>query len=154
MAANCRCALHRKGDDIIFMKRFRAVLITGGIFLGICVTAASLIWHFIPPSCRENLLNETPSPDGKWVITVYERGCGATTRGHKMASLRPVSERFDFDRHAPFVAVDFADKIQVAWTDPTHLIVKLLVLRGPVYQENQVRGIQVEYVSDGVELLR
>lgn len=42
--------------------------------------------------CESTLLEEVPSPDGRWVAATYEVGCGATTGSTMQVNLRPAGQ--------------------------------------------------------------
>jgi len=41
--------------------------------------------------CKDEILEETPSPDGKWTATVLTHDCGATTPEHMTVNLHDLS---------------------------------------------------------------
>jgi hypothetical protein len=52
---------------------------------------------FFASDCEDTIKTEVKSPDGKYVATLYERDCGATTDFSTIVNLRDSSARFKGD---------------------------------------------------------
>jgi len=61
---------------------FRFLLISGAVLAVLVVAAIGLLWFFVPDisdMCRNEIISEIPSPEGKLKVVVFQRDCGATT---------------------------------------------------------------------------
>lgn len=74
--------------------------------------------------CGNDVLHERASPDGKYVATVFERNCGATTPFVRAVSLRPAGTKFvpgDFD--AWVFSIQNQPDLDVSWEGDLSLVV-------------------------------
>lgn len=65
-------------------------------------------------SCGNTVKSEVRSPDGKYIATLFERDCGATTDFSTIVSIRESSTEFKPDDLGVFV-VKGQPKIDLAW---------------------------------------
>jgi len=72
--------------------------------------------------CSNTVLNESVSPDGKYVATAFVRNCGATTDFSPQVDLRPVSQKIG-ELGNVYIG-DHSDKIQVKWQSNTQLVIQ------------------------------
>lgn len=72
--------------------------------------------------CSNRFLHESASPDGKYVASIFERNCGATTPYVRVVSLREVSSKFDPARNEDWVfTVHGRANIRLTWVDKSEL---------------------------------
>jgi hypothetical protein len=68
--------------------------------------------------CGNDILQEVSSPDGKYVATVFERNCGATTPYLRIVSLRAAGKSFDAEVYNDWVfKISEQYKIEIKWSD-------------------------------------
>lgn len=75
---------------------------------------------FLASDCEDTTETEVKSPDGKYVATLYERDCGATTDFSTIVKLRESSASFKGDDLGTFV-VNGQPKIHLTWDSNTRL---------------------------------
>jgi hypothetical protein len=74
--------------------------------------------------CGNEVLGEFRSPDGKYIATVFERNCGATTPYVRVVSLRRAESSFDPESTGDWVfTLKHQPSIEVKWEDSTHLFI-------------------------------
>lgn len=71
-------------------------------------------------SCENTVKSEVRSPDGKYVATLFERNCGATTDFSTIVNLRESSVKFKGDDLGA-VIVKGQHRIDLVWDDNTRL---------------------------------
>ncbi|MEK6280524.1 MAG: hypothetical protein AABN95_09255 [Acidobacteriota bacterium] len=62
------------------------------LLFAVIVLAASGCAFLLRSSCENTVRSEIKSPDGKYVVTLFERNCGATTDFSTIVSLRDTHE--------------------------------------------------------------
>lgn len=68
--------------------------------------------------CSDDVIQEVVSPDGKFVATVFERNCGATTPYLRIVSLRVAKNSFDAEAYNNWVfKINGQPKVQIVWSD-------------------------------------
>ena len=65
--------------------------------------------------CDNTLVREVPSPDTKYLVAIYERGCGAPSAQVTHLHLRKRGEKLTFDPEESFCTIDNAEKVDVTW---------------------------------------
>ena len=93
-----------------------------GVFLlfAMIALADSGCAFLLHSSCENTIKLEVKSPDGKYVATLFERNCGATTDFSTIVNLRELSMKFDADNSGVFV-VKGQPKIDLTWDSHTSL---------------------------------
>jgi hypothetical protein len=72
--------------------------------------------------CSNELKNEAVSSDGKYVASIFERNCGATTPFVQVVSLRLSNMKFDPENHDEWVfTIHGKSNVEVDWTDVDRL---------------------------------
>jgi hypothetical protein len=66
--------------------------------------------------CVDSVKTEVVSPDGRYVATIFERNCGATTDYSTHVALRRADEPFDPSDRARVLTVAGRAVIDVEWT--------------------------------------
>ena len=69
---------------------FRVLLISGAVLTVLVVAAIGMLWFLVPDMsdmCRNEIISEIPSPEGKRKVVVFQRDCGATTGFSTQASI-------------------------------------------------------------------
>jgi hypothetical protein len=98
-------------------------------------------------SCDNTVRYEIKSPDGKYVVTLFERNCGATTDFSTIVSLRESSTEFKADDLGIFV-VEGQPKIDLAWDGNTRVRLQCQDCRADdiFKQERSWKGIEIFFV--------
>jgi hypothetical protein len=112
------------------MHNMKTYVIFGLLFMIVGVLAYRY-WRSSTVSfeCENETLREASSPDGKYVASVFERNCGATTPYYRIVAIRPAGTRLDADKHEDWVFVTKErSEVQLAWRDIHRLEV---VANGP-----------------------
>jgi hypothetical protein len=73
--------------------------------------------------CGDTIKTESTSPNGRYVATVFERNCGATTDYSTNVSLRETGEAFDPSSQAPILTVAGQPTIALEWSTERTLAV-------------------------------
>ena len=72
--------------------------------------------------CDNQILTEVSSPDGRYIASVFDRNCGATTPYYRIVALRPAGTKLRGDRHEDWVfAIKERSEVQLTWRDVHHL---------------------------------
>lgn len=72
--------------------------------------------------CGNDILQEVVSPDGKFVATVFERNCGATTPYLRIVNLRLANTPFDAEASDDWIfKINGQPKVQISWSDIDNL---------------------------------
>src|ERR1700694_3345032 len=71
-------------------------------------------------NCEDTVKSEIQSPDSKYVATLFERNCGATTDFSTIVNLRESSVKFKGDDFG-IVTVKGQHKIDLVWDGNTKL---------------------------------
>jgi hypothetical protein len=97
------------------MKRFTPLL----LFFPLAF-AISGCGFLLRSNCENAIRSEIQSPDGKFVATLFERNCGATTDFSTIVNLRESSRKFDGD-NLGIVITRGQHKFDLVWDGNTHL---------------------------------
>jgi hypothetical protein len=81
------------------------------LIVGLGIVALGL---FLASDCEDTVKTELKSPDGKYVATLYERDCGATTDFSTIVNLRDSSASFKGD-DLGIVIVKGQHKLDLVW---------------------------------------
>jgi len=74
--------------------------------------------------CVHRVLSETVSPDGRYVATVSERGCGATTPDYRVVSIRRQGTRFKGENQQSWVFwIENHPELKAEWSGQRQLTV-------------------------------
>lgn len=75
--------------------------------------------------CGHSILSESASPDGRYLVTVFERNCGAMTPYTRVVSIRQAGNRFDGEDDRSWVfALKDQPTIKLSWSGQRQLIVE------------------------------
>jgi hypothetical protein len=98
-------------------------------------------------SCENTVKSEVKSPDGKYIVTLFERNCGATTDFSTIVSLRENSTELKADDLGIFV-VKGQPKIDLAWEGNTRLRLQCQLCRADEIfkQEGSWKEIEIFFV--------
>lgn len=97
------------------MRRAGTLLLFAVIGLG-----SSGCAFLLRSSCENTVKSEIKSPDGKYIVALFERNCGATTDFSTIVSLRESSTELKSDDLGIFV-VKGQPRIDLAWEGNTRL---------------------------------
>jgi len=73
-------------------------------------------------ACDDEVLSELRSPDGKYVASVMERNCGATTDYVSHVTVRPSDSMMR--QGDDVLVVEYRQDIRLAWEGVDHLVVE------------------------------
>jgi hypothetical protein len=95
-------------------------------------------------ACKSIVLHEAPSPDGRYVAAVFERGCGATTGMDRIVGLRPASQPFDPEESQDWVLrAGLRPAIGVHWTSPKNLALTVSAESRGLDYEDSWRDVKI-----------
>lgn len=99
------------------------VIVAGSLIVG-CAAYYYVASSSLSFSCSTLVITEMPSPDGRYIATVFERNCGATSPYLRIVSIRPEGTRLrpDDDDSTVFVTKD-QPNVRVSWSGPRQLTV-------------------------------
>src|SRR6266705_2238517 len=75
----------------------------------------STSFHGLLANCEDVIKAEITSPDHKWVITVYERNCGATAPYSTQINLRRSGITFNANTQEPVFVIGRKQELKVNW---------------------------------------
>jgi uncharacterized protein DUF5412 len=78
--------------------------------------------------CGNEIVSQTPSPDGKLVATVFVRDCGAATKAATWVTLHGPSENYGKKSSMVFTASQ-EQRIVVSWNDSSNLSINCVTCR-------------------------
>ena len=87
------------------------------VFLLLCLNGCSLN---LTGDCAETTKAQTVSPDGKYVATVYERDCGATTDFSTIVNVRLSNAKFS-EKEGDIFIVRGQPTVNLTWESSTGL---------------------------------
>lgn len=100
----------------------------------------------VEPQCTNEVLVQRASPDGRFVATLFERGCGATTGQVRIVALHEHAGTFDPERRADWIfAADTPDPVGVSWKGGDSLVIDYEALREPPVRKEQWNGVSVGF---------
>jgi len=70
--------------------------------------------------CKEEIVERTTSPDGKWTATILTRDCGATTSEYMGVNLQDAKQKNLETKNEVFVTKD-VHRLHVSWQENTSL---------------------------------
>lgn len=70
--------------------------------------------------CEDAIKVEMKSPDGKYIATLYERDCGATTDFSTIVNLRAGSAKFNGEDERVFV-IEGRPQVELVWKGNANL---------------------------------
>lgn len=116
------------------------ILITLIIIFGLGYFIVNNLFY-IP--CSDTILAEEKSPDGRYIATLFERDCGATTDFSTIVNLREINSKFDPDDGTIFV-VSGRHPVKLIWKSEVELLV--ICKSGEVFRSEPAwQNIKVSY---------
>jgi Family of unknown function (DUF5412) len=117
---------------------------TALIALGI--VSATCLWLLYSPDCEDAVKREVRSPNGKYIATLYERDCGATTNFSTIVSLRASMDKFNGEDGRVFVA-EGQFQVNLVWEDDMNLRIECSGCRSKdiFKQERKWKNIGISY---------
>jgi hypothetical protein len=104
-------------------KKLWIVILAGSLVVG-CSIYYYAATSFLSFNCASSVLSETSSPDGRYISTVFERNCGATSPFVRIVSLRAKGTPFRVENDSSSVfATEGQPNVEVSWTGPRQLVV-------------------------------
>lgn len=98
------------------------------------------------PQCGNEVLLQRASPDGKFVATLFERGCGATTGQVRIVTLHERAGTFDPERREDWIfAADTLDPVGLSWKGGDSLVIDYAAVREPPMRKAQWNGVSVGF---------
>lgn len=124
------------------------------IVSGACVVFGAGLWGIVllgtynlAGNCANEILQEIPSPDNKFVAVIFQRNCGATTGYTTEVSVLPMTENLP-DEGGNAFWLDSDLEVEVEWTENRQLKVISADLPDSFREKRQVGDIQVIYEVD------
>jgi hypothetical protein len=113
--------------------------------------AVSLLMAACDP-CENESAAEHASPDGKWKVVVFERGCGATVGANVQMSLLQASKTLPSDAGNLFVidsnhGGSALEDIFVDWTSKSSVTITYPAKARVFKQERRIGDVSVSYIS-------
>ncbi len=71
--------------------------------------------------CKDRILEEIPSPDGKWTATILTRDCGATTAEYMAVNLHDFKHKH-LDVENDVFMTKYVHRLHVSWNGNESLI--------------------------------
>jgi hypothetical protein len=95
--------------------------------------------------CKEEVLSDVASPDGKWTATTIIWDCGATTSEVVTVNIHPIGNNgFKADTNA--LVMKHGPSPSVVWKDKEHLIIDCAdCAKDEVTRRSQMGQIRIEY---------
>jgi hypothetical protein len=94
--------------------------------------------------CVNTVKYESTSPDGMFIATAFERGCGATTDFNMQASVRESSQPFDFKSGGNILVIGGRDNIHLNWINKRHLSIRFSAAK--IFKKEKTwRSINITY---------
>jgi hypothetical protein len=100
--------------------------------------------------CGHELVKEVQSPDGKYIASVFDSDCGATTPFSRQVLLRKGGTVFSGDHQEDVVfRVKGKRNIEAQWVDGEHLRIRRSPNKDDIFKESgEWHGVKVTYVAD------
>jgi Family of unknown function (DUF5412) len=117
-----------------------AVLVTSAVGLGV------LVYVVVSDMCANETLAEFASPDGTRKLVMYERDCGATTRGSIHVSLLEVRAKLKNDPGNIFVSYKGLP-LQVRWDGPRRVLVQHDASVQVFKKESRQGDVEIQYAA-------
>jgi len=101
-------------------------VLVAGFFVYQYVLTSALSFH-----CIHSVLSETTSPDGRYIATVSQRGCGVTTHDYRVVSIRRRGSKFDGENQKSWVFwMENGPDISANWQGEHQLVVAYSAMMG------------------------
>jgi hypothetical protein len=125
------------------MSLKRLAIIGAGAVAFVVGVLTYAIYAFDP--CETVVYRSVPSPDGKRMIVVFERKCGATVGFNTQASLASTFSAFSQRRSPSFFAMNGRHEIVVEWKDDKTVTMSV-PWRDKIYRKDaRANDVSVEY---------
>lgn len=99
--------------------------------------------------CSNLLLEEKISPDGKFIASIFERNCGATTPSVYVVSFRLSSAKIDLDNFDDWVfTIHGQSKLKARWEKNDELTIFYSNTGDNPTQRKEWKGIKVSYKKE------
>jgi uncharacterized protein DUF5412 len=72
--------------------------------------------------CKDEILEKTTSPDGKWTATTLRRDCGATTSEYTSVNLQDAKKK-QLDSQNEVFVTKYGHRLHIAWQSNNSLII-------------------------------
>lgn len=96
--------------------------------------------------CGVDFLSESKSPDGKYIATVFERNCGATTPFVRVVSLRHAGSGFSPEDDDDWIfTIHGQSDINVLWIESTKLKISYSPTGDSPTQRTKWEKITIKY---------
>jgi hypothetical protein len=139
-----------------FARKMILGSVTFGIIMGLMAAALSVVYFHARPRCSEQVLAESPAPDGQWTAAALQRRCGDDAPFLVHVNVRPAAapirlgyfsgrategEVFVAEQDAPEVVPD------LAWIGPTTLTIRCPGCRASEVQkrDDHIGAITIRY---------
>ena len=136
----------------------RVVLVVGGGVLVLLVVGATLLWFFGPDPCGNEIISESPSPDGSKRLVIFQRDCGATTGFSTQASMLPAGNELPSKKGNVFISdtnhgaapsgPGSGPAVKVTWQSPTSVVLSYNPKVRVFLSESEVSGVYFQYVTE------
>ncbi len=98
----------------------RKMRISFVVVLAVVIAATLVFWYLrtmtLSFDCGVETLQEVTLPEGKYIATLFERNCGATTPYYRIVILRPAATKLDAEKNEDWVfSVKDRPNIQLRW---------------------------------------
>ena len=131
--------------------------VSGFVLTGIIIAAVLIFGPFglsLDNDCRNTVLREQPSPDGKHTAVLFERFCGATTEPSHQVSIMPPGELpksggnafVSDDNHGAAPKRD-GSYVALRWLSPKDLLIAYEARARTFKKEEHVDGVDIIYNS-------
>jgi len=100
--------------------------------------------------CGHELIKEAPSPERKYIATVFESNCGATTPFITQVVLRKEGRTFSADNEEDVVfRVKEKEDVEVRWINAEQLLVRRFPNKDAIFKEmGDWHGVKITYVAE------
>ncbi|PTQ66541.1 hypothetical protein C8R26_1487 [Nitrosomonas oligotropha] len=96
--------------------------------------------------CGDEIKDEVISPNGKYVATIFERNCGATTPYISIVSLRLSDIKFDPEDHNNWVFKIYGESdIEATWAAMNKLKISFTGTGSPPNKNEKWRNVVISY---------
>jgi hypothetical protein len=96
--------------------------------------------------CGDQVMTEVPSPAKKYVATLFERNCGATTSYVRVVTLRPFGDKLNSGRTKDWVFVtEGQPTMRLTWKDDKSLEVYFSGGASVSRQQGTWKDVKISY---------
>ena len=113
------------------------------------IGSAAAFVSCMPIDCKDTVLLDSPSPNGKIIATVFERDCGATTAKNVQVCFRVSTAAFNPKQQESFLVLETDGKIELSWTNQDKLIVQVPNQSKIFRNKTDSNGVKIEYHQQG-----